>query len=441
MTSPTKYRRPKPVSPTGRSAGTSVAGARRRYPLDSLRAIAAVSILGFHAYQNNRSDGSTYIWSGFAHELMLSSEAFVALFFVISGFLLYLPVVRAALDDRPQRPGRMMLLRRAARLIPLYLVIVLVVWSISNPNFGEAHWADLFTHLTFTQVYSNQYIFWTVGPAWSLAVEFHFYLLIALAIPLVGWWTARSDSRRKVLYGVLALPVAMTVAGIGWLVWAIHISPQPGDAWAVWFNPLAKAPIFAFGLLLAVAVAAGRRLKGRRIRLGLGAGALALFLGATLLRPILPGETEQWLGLLFGIAMALFMAVIVMNDESEMRWLTWKPLVAVGILSYSIYLLHEPLMRLARFAGILPDEGSGWGVAATFGIVLVLTILVARVSYPMIEQYGMRLLDMFGPDGRMRNYYNHSIDAPKLPRRLTMRVDWVHDGELPETRPTVNSRN
>lgn len=409
---------------------------RRRYPLDALRAIAAVSVLGFHAYQNNRPDGSTYPWSGFPNELMLSSEAFVALFFVISGFLLYLPVARAAIEDRPQRPGRMMLLRRAVRLVPLYLLIVLVVWSISNPDMSEAHWADLFSHLTFTQVYSNQYIFWTDGPAWSLAVEFHFYLMIALAIPLIGWWARRSTNRRAVLCGVLALPVLMAVAGTGWLIWAIHISPQPGDAWAVWFNPLAKAPIFAMGLLLAVAVAAGKRISGRRIRVILGASALALFLGATLIRPVLPGETGQWLGLIFGISSALFVAMIVMNDETEMKWLTWKPLVAIGVLSYSIYLLHEPIMRLARYSGILPAEGSDGGVAVTFLVVLVLTALAARVTYPMIEQYGMKLLDMFGPDGKMRNYYDHSIEAAKPSRKPTMRVFWVQDGErVADSRP------
>jgi peptidoglycan/LPS O-acetylase OafA/YrhL len=404
---------------------------RGRYPLDALRAIAAVGVLAFHAYQNNRFTGTdTYPWTGLPHELMLSSDALVDLFFVISGFVLWLPVARAALDGRPQRPGRVLLLRRAARLVPLYLVVVLVVWLISNPQMSAAYWNDLLLHLTFTQVYSDQYIFWTVGPAWTLAVEFHFYLLIAVTVPLLAWWIRRSTNRRARMAGALALPAVMTAAGVAWLTWAIHLSPQPGDAWAVWFGPLAKAPIFALGLFLAVLVAAGRRLDKRKQRATLSGGAAAVILAGTLLRSSLPGQTSQWLDLAFGLAAAAFVATIVMTDGPPLRWLNWKPLVRLGILSYSIYLLHEPVMRLARYAGILPEPGSSWGVPATFAVVLVATVALAMVTYPMIEQYGMKLLDMFGPDGRRKSYYDHGIDEARPARRPTMRIAWVPDGEL-----------
>ena len=404
---------------------------RGRYPLDALRAIAAVGVLAFHAYQNNRFTGTdTYPWTGLPHELMLSSDALVDLFFVISGFVLWLPVARAALDGRPQRPGRVLLLRRAARLVPLYLVVVLVVWLISNPQMSAAYWNDLLLHLTFTQVYSDQYIFWTVGPAWTLAVEFHFYLLIAVTVPLLAWWIRRSTTRRARLAGVLALPAVMTAAGVAWLTWAIHLSPQPGDAWAVWFGPLAKAPIFAMGMFLAVLVAAGRRLDKRKERATLSGGAAAVILAGTLLRSSLPGQTSQWLDLAFGLAAAAFVATLVMTDGPPLRWLNWKPLVRLGILSYSIYLLHEPVMRLARYAGILPGPGSSWGVPATFAVILVATVALAMVTYPMIEQYGMKLLDLFGPDGRRKSYYDHGIDEARPARRPTMRIAWVPDGEL-----------
>ena len=65
------------------------------------------------------------------------------------------------------RPGRVLLFRRMARLLPLYYTIVLVVWAVTNPSL-PGHWQDLLLHLTFTHVYSDQYIFWTDGPAWSL---------------------------------------------------------------------------------------------------------------------------------------------------------------------------------------------------------------------------------------------------------------------------------
>ncbi len=87
----------------------------------------------------------------------------------------------------------MLLFRRMARLLPLYYVVVLVVWTTTNPSL-PGHWQDLLLHLTFTHVYSDDYIFWTVGPAWSLGVEFHFYVLMALSVPLVA---CRSTPRRQ----------------------------------------------------------------------------------------------------------------------------------------------------------------------------------------------------------------------------------------------------
>ena len=99
--------------------------------------------------------------------------------------MLWLPVARACVDRAGGRPGRVLLMRRMARLLPLYYAIVLVVWTTTNPSL-PGHWQDLLTHLTFTQIYSDQYIFWTDGPAWSLAVEFHFYVLMALAVPFVN---------------------------------------------------------------------------------------------------------------------------------------------------------------------------------------------------------------------------------------------------------------
>src|SRR6476469_6421737 len=87
------------------------------YPLGWLRGLAAIFVVFFHAYQNNRT-GPTYVWpwSGTAHQLMLGTDLFVDMFFVLSGLVLWLPVARAAADGREGRPGRVMLYRRLARL-------------------------------------------------------------------------------------------------------------------------------------------------------------------------------------------------------------------------------------------------------------------------------------------------------------------------------------
>ena len=158
---------------------------RPLYPLTWARGLAAILVLTFHAYQHNRTwPSGSWPWSGTAHQLMLGTDLFVEMFFVLSGLVLWLPIARACIEGRAGRPGWVMLLRRMARLLPLYYAVVLVVWTLTNPSL-PGHWQDLLLHLTFTQVYSDQYVFWTAGPAWSLAVEFHFYVLMALSVPVV----------------------------------------------------------------------------------------------------------------------------------------------------------------------------------------------------------------------------------------------------------------
>src|SRR3546814_18513239 len=104
-----------------------------------------------------------------------------------------------------------------ARLFPLYATTVLVVWAVTNPSL-PGHWQDLVLHLTFTQIYSDLYIFWTDGPAWLLAVEFHFYVLMAPAVPLVNRAVRGRATRRARLAIAPALDRKGVVKGKRWAV-------------------------------------------------------------------------------------------------------------------------------------------------------------------------------------------------------------------------------
>ena len=108
---------------------------RRIFPLNTLRALAALSVVLFHAYQYSRSGPEVvWPWEGLPHQLMIGTEMFVEMFFLLSGLVLWLPVARALVSDQETRSGRAMLLRRTARLLPLYWTVVLVVWGLTNPE-------------------------------------------------------------------------------------------------------------------------------------------------------------------------------------------------------------------------------------------------------------------------------------------------------------------
>ena len=379
------------------------------FPLGWLRGIAALAVVTFHAYQHNRSGAdSAWPWSGAAHQAMLGTDLFVDMFFVLSGLVLWLPVVRSAIDGERGRPGRVLLYRRMARLVPLYATVVLVVWAVTNPVW-PGHWQDLLLHLTFTHVYSDTYIFWTDGPAWSLAVEFHFYLLMALAVPVVNAAARRTPSRAGRIAVVSALPVASAVVGVAYLLWATVLTSQSPENWSIWFSPLSRASDFGLGMGLAVLSAAGLRLSGRVRGTAAVVGTAALA-ALVMTRPI--STTGEWWHPLYAAAITVALASVVLHDGPWPAWLDWKPLVWVGTLGYGVYLVHEPVMRFLGWLGLLPDARPGAWFLVTAALVALPTLALAWVSSRTVEAAGLRLLSMIDRDGRPRDYYAHlSEDA------------------------------
>lgn len=374
---------------------------KRQYPLGWLRAFAALAVVTFHAYQYNRTE--SWPLSGLVHRLLLGTDLFVDMFFVLSAFVLWLPVARSVLAGTTGRPGRVVLFRRLARLIPLYYSVVLIVWAISNPSL-PGNWQDLLLHLSFTQVYSDQYIFWTNGPAWSLAVEFHYYLLIAAAIPVVHALTVRARSGAGRLAIAMTLPVLCAAAATAYLAWRIHVVQTPLEQWSAWFNPLAKGNDFALGMTLAVVVASGATL-GDTARRVLGVLSVSALVALVLARP-LDGPVTNWWHPMFAVAITVGLASIVMND-GQPAWMSWRPLSWIGGLGYGIYLIHEPVQRLVGSMGLLPEPAPGLTFLVTAAIVAVPSTLLAWLSSRTVEEAGRRTLGLIDDDSRARDYYAH----------------------------------
>lgn len=391
------------------------AGRPARFPLGWLRGLAALAVVTFHAYQHNRT-GNEWIWpwSGTAHQLMLGTDLFVDMFFVLSGLVLWLPVAASCAEGRTSRPGRVLLLRRMARLLPLYYAIVLVVWVTTNPSL-PGHWQDLVLHLTFTQIYSDQYIFWTDGPAWSLAVEFHFYVLMALAVPVVNAIARRRESRRARLWVAAALPILCSAVAVGYLTWATLLSPQDDTNWSIWFSPLSRGADFGLGMALAVLVAAGVRL-GRPARTALGLAGVAALVALVVTRPV-PLLIDEWWHPMYAAGVTVALAGLVLHDGPWSPIWDLKPVVWVGTLGYGIYLIHEPVMRLLGSHGLLPEARPGAFFLVSAVLIAVPSMALAWISSRTVEPAGLRLLAMIGKDGRPRDYYEHLADEDRLVRR------------------------
>lgn len=387
--------------PTTETSGND----RRIFPLNTLRALAALSVVVFHAYQYSRSGPDvSWPWTGVPHQMMIGTEMFVEMFFLLSGLVLWLPVARALVSDEETRSGRAMLLRRTARLLPLYWTVVLVVWALTNPSL-PGHWQDLLLHLTFTHIYSDQYIFWTDGPAWSLAVEFHFYVLIALSFPVIRWARNRWPGSRGRLACLVGLPALLLIVGLVYNIVTIHLaSPDPTN-WSVWFSPLSRAGSFALGMFLAVISARGVKLATVPRRLCASLGLVALF-ALVLTRPD-SSAVVHWWPMLYAVGMSLALASIVLHDGPWAKGLTEPTLAWLGGLGYGIYLIHEPVMRLAAGWGLLPEAQPGSVFLVIAVIVVVPAIALAWLSAHTVEAAGLRLATIIDRNGVPRDYYPH----------------------------------
>jgi peptidoglycan/LPS O-acetylase OafA/YrhL len=354
-------------APTGRTAA-----------VDGLRAIAALSVLGYHAwlYTRERVDAglrespADYL----AHELRLG----LVLFFVLSGFLLYAPWVRAALNDGPAPRVGAYLLRRAGRIVPAYWVAVAgsvaLVWGLEGtPGVRLPPAEDLWLFAVFGQNFTTPTLLRLNAPLWTLAVEASFYVVL----PALGWLALRLRGTGREIQALV--PTTLLLAGVAWN-WAIAGQEVPLTLTKV--LP-AMAPYFAVGMLAAL-LAHRRELGVRAARSLLAAGVALVLLDAGWAAVVAhDGSRDLTLHILRDLVAACgFGAVLVaVTCGPAARLLRARPLAIVGLWSYGVYLWHVPLLLWLRGHGLLPADA--W---AALAVVMPPTLLVAAASWRLLER-------------------------------------------------------
>jgi peptidoglycan/LPS O-acetylase OafA/YrhL len=386
-----------PVSP---APGLRTAG--RYDELDGHRGIAAVAIVIFHVYQFCNVAHFLYFGT-LGYTVLNSLDAMVPWFFVLTAFLLFEPVARSAIDGRQPMSARGFLIRRAIRILPVYYVAVVVVWA-SRQTTLPGDWRDLIEHLTFTQVFDEKRIFYTIGPAWSLSVEVFFYLALAVLSLILPRACRRLASRKRRIAVLAASTAALALVSLAWKAWSFSAAHRPTtDSFTTWFGPLANLDVFAVGMAVAIiAAAAGdNRPVGPRGRLALRVTALAILSAAFATR-----QANTWPGVYFATFCAAGFGTLVAAatlGPVKDRWgraLSCRPLVWLGAISYSIYLWHEPAMLALAGWGGLVRQAPGAFLPDT-AVVLVISVLAGWLSYSLIERPASQLGRVFGRDGRL----------------------------------------
>lgn len=367
----------------------------RRFPLvDGLRAIAVLSVVGVHVGAESLDYGSLL------GRLTMHLNIGVALFFLISGFLLYRPFIAHRAGGPRPSAVRDYARRRLLRILPAYWLVVFAV--ILLPYVSANDGGGLLKQLTllFTLSESPQWACADCGltQTWSLGVEATFYAALPL-YALLADRIARGRSRRQWLQLELGLLAALSILTAA--IQFIHWDGYP----PAWFGGSLLAYTFWFALGMGMALISVAREGSERPGSPVGAGALwaaalALYVGICFWLPDTPFlfETAQIFTAysVFGVICLLVMLPAVLGVAPggiPARFLALRPVAWIGLVSYGIFLWHIAVIRWVN--AVDPDLG----FIPLLAVVLAITIPIAAASYYVLERPLLRLKyrRIFGP--------------------------------------------
>ncbi|GFG71734.1 acyltransferase [Mycolicibacter senuensis] len=351
-----------------------VGGVRSFLPaVEGMRACAAIGVVITHvAFQTGHSSGITgRLWGRF--------DMAVAVFFALSGFLLWRGHAAAARGLRQPPPAGHYLRSRIVRIMPAYLVSVVVILALL-PDAGDASLTVWLANLTMTQIYVPLTLTPGLTQMWSLAVEVSFYI----ALPFLALAAQRLPVRARV--PVIA---AVSLLSLGWGFLPIH-TPYG-------VNPLNWAPAygcwFGAGMLLAEwahsPVTRVHRLARRR--LPMAALTLAAFVVAASPLAGPEGLTSATVGQFIVrtamggvLAWALLAPLVLDRPDTPHRFLASAPMVTLGRWSYGIFIWH--LAALDMVFPVIGRFAFTGDMAVVLALTMVFTVAIAAVSYALVEQ-------------------------------------------------------
>jgi peptidoglycan/LPS O-acetylase OafA/YrhL len=388
-----------------------------RFPmLDGVRAIAALSVVVLHV-----SDRSGFSQHKLAGALTARLNVGVALFFVLSGFLLYRPFVAARIDGRPATTVAHYLRRRALRILPGYWVALAVMAGVGWVSFALGWWR----YALFLQPYNIFSLFSGINPAWTLSIEVLFYISLPLWVVIAARLLAgrpRAAQIRAELWAVGAL----AVFGIAFRTAAALI--QNTSLWVISYP--AHLAWFAGGMGLALLSLWLEERPAPRLLQPLVASAAACW-GTALVAYLLAAYAvglprgltaapAPWWQNIAGHVLYLVVAVLVAlpavaggdgarGVSAAIRRLLGHPLALwLGAISYGIFLYHDPFLDWLIGRGFL-DSAPGLPYLDLLVVVAGGAIAMGAASYYLVERPFLALKD---PRGRSRPEGQPSPPAP-----------------------------
>jgi peptidoglycan/LPS O-acetylase OafA/YrhL len=373
--------------------------------LDGIRGASALYVALFHAmiYTGYTTTPYTELSGPMAFlgaALGYGSYA-VPVFIVLSGYCLMLPLAQR---NTLSIPGGVVgyIRRRAWRILPSYYVMLLLSlglialvpvlqtqqntdWDVKLPVTAGA----IISHLLLVHNFSPDWIYKIDGPMWSISVEWQIYFLFpALLLPIL---------RRSNMVMMVGVALAL-----GLLPHFLLPAPFRIDFTHPWFLGL-----FAMGVAgamvtfsqhpMIVKYRTDRRLAWLNTILTIG-----IICGLAL--------EKEWMNWheyiaepLIGLAITgwLIQYSCAVRQGLPRSWsqriLESRPLVKLGVFSYSIYLVHDPLLALFNLSTLQLNISANARLALQIGVAIPLSIACAYIFYVLVERRFMRMREHVAP--------------------------------------------
>ncbi len=332
----------------------------------------------------------------------------VAMFFVLSGFLLSRPFWQALDRGEPAPSLRIYAIRRAARILPGFWLALLVTFVLSITVFGAVLDGQLLLRLA-AGIFAVADWHWVTlfpvdvnGPLWSISFEVTSYLLLPLGFAALFFFARRAGTgwqSRLMWLGVIGL--ALVAHWLFVQFYRVDTYQRGWDygliggakSWMPRFNPFGFFAMFAIG-----ALAGGLQVRWAKYRKALfdAIGLAGLAWGIYLMDRQLSAETADgwgWLGVPYGfpwfvLAVGLFLSAA--PSSVLLGRLLDNPVTRyIARISFGIYVWHYVVLELVRLHW---DPQIDHGQASdpvrfvvTCGLITVITLTVAHLSYHLVE--------------------------------------------------------
>jgi peptidoglycan/LPS O-acetylase OafA/YrhL len=393
--------------PAARTSAPVIRQDQRLYlpQLDGVRFLAFFLVFLHHLGPGDVFRAWSRPFSAFAKQLAAVGWVGVDVFLTLSGFLIALLLLRE-MDATGTIRIRHFYARRVLRLWPLYYLVLVLGFFVMpmalKMAWTPAHFKLLGEHLfPYATLFSNVSSAMlpgsfgpmspagdSLGPLWTIALEEQFYLVFPLIVLAAG-----PVIKLRAVLGCALVVIAFASATRLYLV-AIG-APYP----VVWLSTVAHLDPIILGIVGAVI---WHRHRERVLQLRLFGADLLLAIGLFWLvmasPPVATTRHYAWQILAAGIS-ALLLIGAVLRHRPLADVFGWRPFVWLGRISYGLYMFHILGRQVYQFyiAPYLPlDILQGpfrW--LTDFSLVLLLTVVLAAVSYYGYERYFLRLKERF----------------------------------------------